>query len=75
MNADKRHSVNQFARHTDEQLLDALRRWAADEREREGWRDEDKATYNYRAALLEEAVRRLEAPPQFRQAAAMGKLL
>lgn len=44
---------------TDEGVADALARWAADQRERQAWRDEDERTYRYRADLLEAAAERL----------------
>lgn len=43
----------------DDVLLGMLDRWAADQRERQSWNDEDHATYRYCANLLEAAADRI----------------
>lgn len=52
----KRHS-NPFLKFSDEGVIQAARRWAADQRERQAWRDEDMTTYRYRAELLEALIK------------------
>jgi len=50
---------NSMARFSTEQLLDALRNWSSDQREREAWKDLDRPVYRYRADLLEATAARL----------------
>jgi hypothetical protein len=38
-----------------------LREWAADQREREGWKDADRGTYRFRANVLEAALSEIVA--------------
>lgn len=53
--------LNMFRNFTTQGVVDALNNWCADEREREGWNDADRQTYRYRADLLAEAAKRLDA--------------
>ena len=50
---------NPFDTFTNIGVADALMSWAADQRERQAWGDEDYWTYRYRANLLEAAAVRL----------------
>jgi hypothetical protein len=47
--------------HRGEHLRRTLREWAADQREREGWKDADRSTYHYCAMALEGALAELSA--------------
>lgn len=59
----KRRSMNEptnpFRNYTDAGVAGALLSWARDQRERQSWDDDDRATYSFRANLLEAAAVRL----------------
>lgn len=52
-------SEREIAAHRGEHLRRSLREWAADQREREGWNDNDRSAYHYRAMVLEGALAEL----------------
>lgn len=60
--AQQRKGRNPFERQADDDIAATLETWAADQRQRETWRDGDTNTYRYRANLLEAAAARLHAP-------------
>jgi hypothetical protein len=46
--------------HSGPNLLGELTDWAADERQRENWKDDDRSAYHYRRMVLEGAIREIE---------------
>ena len=54
--------MNRVIGFADETLLGMLDDWVSDQRQREAWNDGDRATYRYRANLLEAAADRIRSP-------------